>query len=160
MAETPLGWRWPQPYLETILVKASDTDRLGHTNNVRYLEWLEGIAWGHFESLGCPWHINEALGKAMAITHTEIDYLASSYQGEKLVLGTWITDSNLKLSSSRHFQIFRDSDSKEILRARMDFTCIALATGKPSRMPQEFISAHELGLSQSNIRLPMHSNNQ
>ena len=49
MDETPLGWQWPQPYLETILVKASDTDRLGHTNNVRYLEWLEGIAWGHFE---------------------------------------------------------------------------------------------------------------
>jgi len=151
MAQTSLDWKWPEPYLRTIIVKESDTDRLGHTNNVRYLEWLEAIAWAHFEALGCPWHINEAVGKAMAITHTEIDYLASSYEDDKLILGTWITASNLKLSSSRHFQIFRGSDSKEILRARMDFTCIALASGKPSRMPKEFISAHELGLSQSKI---------
>ncbi|MFD2229507.1 acyl-CoA thioesterase [Alkalimarinus sediminis] len=149
MNKKSIEWQWPNPYLDEITVKSEHTDRLGHTNNVRYLEWLERIAWSHIEALGCGWEVKEALGKAMVIIRTEIDYLSASYEGDVLILGTWITSSDLKLQSTRHFQLINRSTGKTILNAKMDFACISLKTGRPSKMPEAFIAAHEKGLRAS-----------
>jgi len=149
MNQQEIEWQWPNPYLDEITVKSEHTDRLGHTNNVRYLEWLEGIAWSHIEALGCGWEVKEALGKAMAIIRTEIDYLSASYEGDELLLGTWITSSDMKLQSTRHFQLVNRLTGKTILKAKMRFACISLKTGRPSKMPKEFVVAHENGLRAS-----------
>jgi len=151
MTEINHNWLWPNPHLKDIVVKGEHTDKLGHTNNVRYLEWLEAGAWDHIARLGCSWEVKEKLGKAMVIVRTEIDYLSASYEGDHLLLGTWITDSDLKLKSSRHFQIIRLSDSSTVLKAKMDFVCISLKSGRPTKMPEIFIAAHEEGLLQSGI---------
>ncbi len=149
MSEETPNWHWPNPHLKDIEVKAEHTDRLGHTNNVRYLEWLEAIAWSHIDALGCGWDVKEQLGKAMAIIRTEIDYLSASYEGDKLLLGTWITSSDMRFKSSRHFQLINVGDGKTVLKAKMDFACISLKNGRLSTMPEEFIAAHEKGLKQS-----------
>ncbi len=153
MNVSTVDWQWPNPHLKAITVKAEHTDRLGHTNNVRYLEWLEGIAWDHIEALGCGWEVKEELGKAMAIVRTEIDYLSASYEGDQLLLGTWITSSDMRLQSARHFQLIRPADGKTVLRAKMDFACISLKTGRPTKMPAEFVVAHEKGLQQSQVQM-------
>lgn len=139
-------WQYPNPFLQNIIVKPEHTDRLGHTNNVRYLEWLEDISWQHIEELGCGWEITEKLGKAMAIIRTEIDYISASYKDDQLCLATWITSSDLKFQSTRHFQLVRTSDEKTILNAKINFVTISLKTGKPTKMPKEMIVAHELAL--------------
>jgi acyl-CoA thioester hydrolase len=149
MNEQLIQWQWPNPHISEITVTKKHTDRLGHTNNVRYLEWLEGIAWSHIEALGCGWGVKEALGKAMVIVRTEIDYISASYEGDKLLLGTWITSSDMRLQSTRHFQMVNTLNGKTILKAKMDFACISLKTGRPSKMPKEFVEAHEKGLGAS-----------
>ncbi|MGK0248143.1 MAG: acyl-CoA thioester hydrolase [Oleispira sp.] len=149
MNKATFDWQYSNPYLQDIRVKAEDTDKLGHTNNVRYLEWLESISWQHIEVLGCGWDLIEQLGKAMAIVRTEIDYINASYENEALCLATWITSSDMKLQSSRHFQLVRLSDQKLILKAKMNFVCISLKSGKPAKMSKEIIEAHELGMQQS-----------
>lgn len=151
MTETNHNWLWPNPHLKDIEVKTEHTDKLGHTNNVRYLEWLEAIAWDHIEALGCSWEIKKKLGKAMAIVRTEIDYLSASYENDHLLLGTWITYSDMKLKSSRHFQIVRVADGSTVLKAKMDFVCISLKSGRPAKMPEVFVTAHEKGLLQSGV---------
>lgn len=143
------NWHYSNPYLMDILVKAEHTDKLGHTNNVRYLEWLEQVSWQHIETLGCGWDVTEQLGKAMAIVRTEIDYIAASYEGEQLRVATWITSSDLKFKSTRHFQLIRPSDGKTILAAKVNYVCITFKSGKPSRMAKELIAAHQLGIQQS-----------
>jgi acyl-CoA thioester hydrolase len=79
MNKAKVDWQYSNPYLKDIRVKAEDTDKLGHTNNVRYLEWLESISWQHIEALGCGWDLIEKLGKAMAIVRSvmfsDLDYL-------------------------------------------------------------------------------------
>lgn len=139
-------WSWPNPYTQTIVVAKSDTDRLGHTNNVRYLSWMEGVAWSHIESLGLGWDVKASLGKAMAIVRTEIDYLLASYAGDELVMATWITRSDLKFQSTRNFQLVRKGDGKTVLNGKMQFACISLKSGKLAKMPKEFIEAHEKAL--------------
>ena len=149
MKKAAHDWQWPNPHLKEITVKAKDTDKLGHANNVRYLEWLESISWDHIEALGCGWEVKEKIGKAMVIIRTEIDYMAASYENDQLLLGTWITSSDMKFQSSRHFQLIRLSDGKTVLKAKMNFVCISLKTGQPAKMPELFVTAHQKGLLQS-----------
>jgi acyl-CoA thioesterase FadM len=43
----------------------------------------------------------------------------------------------------------RLSDQKLILKAKINFVCISLKSGKPAKMSKEIIEAHELGMQQS-----------
>lgn len=145
------NWLFSNPFSSEILVGPEHVDRLGHTNNTCYLKWLEAIAWDHMEYLACGWQINERLGKAMAITRTEMNYLGASYAGESLILGTWITQSDFRLTSERQFQLYRESDNKLLLSAVMQFACIDLKTGRASKMPFELIDAHKRAISMTGI---------
>lgn len=142
-----LPWRHSNPLLKRIVVMPEHTDRLGHTNNVCYLSWLEAVAWEHMEYLGCGWSVNEQTGKAMAITRTEMNYLAASYAGDQLILGTWITASDFRLTSMREFELYRLSDQKRLLKAQMAFACIDLKTGRASKMPPSLIEAHKVAIA-------------
>ena len=137
-SQPDLNWDLPSPFTQQIRVSPDDTDRLGHANNVVYLRWLEQVSWTHIESLGMTWELHEATGKAMAITRTEIEYLASANAGDILELGTWLTDFDGRFRSARQFQIIRPSDGKTLVRALSTHACVDLKTQRPSRMPAEF----------------------
>ena len=78
---------------------------------------------------------------------TEVDYLSASHEGEKLILGTWITESDGRLYSARAFQLVRMSDGKTVMRALSRYACIHLTTGKPGRMPKSFVEAHDQAIA-------------
>ena len=150
MTEVPsLAWQYPDPFVQTIQVKAEDTDRLGHTNNVRYLGWLEAIAWQHITELGCGWEQMDEAGYALAITRTELDYRIASYEGDELLIGTWVTGNDRRFKCARAFQIVRTKDAKTILTATMQFACIDLKKGRPAKMPAQFSEALDRGLIQT-----------
>ncbi|GGY84047.1 acyl-CoA thioesterase [Marinobacter zhanjiangensis] len=134
----PLAWDLPDPFTLTIDVGDDDTDRLGHANNVVYVRWLEDISWAHIESEGMTWALHEQTGKAMAITHTGIDYLASANAGDHLVLGTWFTDFDGRIRSARQFQLIRPADGKTLVRAVSTHACVTMASQRPSRVPPEY----------------------
>jgi acyl-CoA thioester hydrolase len=84
------------------------------------------------------WELHEKTGKAMAITRTEIDYLASANAGDQLVLGTWLTDYDGRFRSARQFQLVRPSDGKTLVRAVSTHACVDLKSQRPARAPKEF----------------------
>ncbi|MEP1216748.1 MAG: thioesterase family protein [Marinobacter sp.] len=134
----PVGWDLPRPFTMAIEVRDEDTDRLGHANNVVYVRWLEEISWQHIDSLGMTWELHEKTGKAMAITRTEIDYLAAANAGDRLLLGTWLTGFDGRFRSARQFQLVRESDGKTLVRAVSTHACVSLKSQRPSRMPPEY----------------------
>jgi acyl-CoA thioester hydrolase len=138
MQQHDIDWDLPAPFTIEIAVRAEDTDRLGHANNVVYVRWLEDVSWAHIESLGMTWELHEKTGKAMAITRTEIDYLASANAGDQLVLGTWLTDYDGRFRSARQFQLVRPSDGKTLVRAVSTHACVDLKSQRPARAPKEF----------------------
>ena len=140
MSAVDILWDFANPFVMDIQVEAHETDRLGHTNNQVYLKWMEEISWLHIEPEGLPWSLQEKLGKSMAITRTEIDYVAASYVGDELRLATWVTHCDGRLTSTRHFQLVRISDGKTMARANSRYACIDLQSGKPARMPKEIAS--------------------
>ena len=133
-----LSWDLPDPFTLEIQVNPEDTDRLGHTNNVVYVRWLEDISWAHIESEGMTWALHEQTGKAMAITRTEIDYLAAANAGDRLVLVTWFTDFDGRIRSARQFQLVRPADGKTLMRAVSTHACVNMESQRPSRVPPEF----------------------
>ena len=133
------AWDLPDPFTLSITVRPEDTDRLGHANNVVYVRWLEDISWAHIESLGMTWALHEETGKAMAITRTEVDYLAAANAGDDLVLGTWLTDWDGRFRSARQFQLIRVADGKTLLRGLSTHACVDLKSQRPARAPDAFV---------------------
>lgn len=123
-------------------MRPEDIDGLEHTNNTVYVKWCEQVAWSHSVSLGLDLDCYRRLDRAMAITHSEFDYLQASREGDRVVAGTWIVDWDRKLTMQRHFQVIRPADGVTLLRGRMRFACIEVSSGRPRRLPQEFIEGY------------------
>lgn len=141
-------WQWhrPEPFTMALSVSEQDTDRLGHANNVVYVQWMEEISWRHIESLGMTWELQSELGRAMAIVRTEIDYLAPAFAGEELVLATWLTDFDGRLRSARAFELVRPADGRTLLKAQCHHVCIDIHSQKPSRVPGPIAERLRAGL--------------
>lgn len=137
-----MNWDAPEPFTLPLSVGPEDIDGLGHANNAVYVTWLERCAWRHSQRLGLDLAEYRRLDRAMAVVRHEIDYLASAYEGEQLLMGTWIVDWDEKLRMNRRFQLLRPADGTTLLRAQTTFVCIELSTGKPKRMPLEFIEGY------------------
>ena len=137
-----MSWDLPTPFVIDLQVAADDIDGLGHANNAVYVSWLERCAWRHSQSLGLDLVEYRRLDRAMAVVRHEVDYLASAYEGDELQVATWIVESDQKLRMKRHFQLIRPADGVTLLRASTTFVCIELSSGKPKRMPAEFLEGY------------------
>ena len=137
-----MDWDLPQPHTLAVEVAAEHIDGLRHTNNAVYVTWCEQVAWDHSASLGLDLAAYQRLNRAMVITRSEFDYLKPSYLGDKLRAATWIVEWDGKLTMRRHFQVQRPADGSTVLRASMQFACVDLESGKPRRLPKEFIDGY------------------
>ena len=137
-----MNWDMPNPFVIDIKVAADDIDGLGHANNAVYVSWLERCAWRHSQNLGLDLAEYRRLDRAMAVLRHEIDYLAAAYEDQELQMATWIVDSDHRLKMDRRFQLVRPEDGSTLLRARTTFVCIELSSGKPKRMPEEFVEGY------------------
>lgn len=137
-------WDLPSPWTMDLTVPADAIDVMGHVNNCEYLRWLEDIAWAHSRHLGLGFAQYQQLNRAMVARHTELEYLAPAFEGEKLALATWIVANDQRVSMVRRYQLVRPSDGVTLLRGRTRWVCVALDSGKPKRLPAEFISAYAI----------------
>ncbi len=136
-------WDFPEPHVVTVEVRPEDIDAYDHVNNAVYLSWLDRAAWSHSAKLGVS--LEEcvtALRRGMAAHRTEIDYLRAAVIGDGVWVGTWIVDSDQKLRVQRRFQVRRAADGETLARARIDYVCINLESGRAARMPEVFQRAY------------------
>jgi acyl-CoA thioester hydrolase len=137
-----LPWDVIDPYAERITVDATHLDRFGHTNNVVYMQWLERVAWGHSISLGLGFEAYEKLNAGVVARRHELDYLAATFPGDELAVGTWVHENDGKLSMWRRYQIIRVGDLKTVLRGQTQWVCVDMKSGRPKRQPPEFVAGY------------------
>ena len=137
-----MNWDHPRPFALAVTPRADDIDGLDHTNNAVYVQWCEKVAWAHSESLGLGLADYRRLDRAMAIHRSVYDYLLPTSTGEALTLATWLIASDGRLTMQRKFQLVRDHDRATVLRGQWDLVCIEIASGRPRRMPPEFVRAY------------------
>lgn len=137
------GWDFGSPFTLALSPTPEHIDGLGHTNNAVYVQWCEQAGWAHSEALGLSLADYRRLDRAMAIREGHYDYLLPSFEGEALILGTWLTASDGKLTMERRFQLRRASDGATLVRGRWQLVCIAISSGQPKRMPAEFVQIYD-----------------
>ena len=135
-------WDFPNSHVVTLEVLADDIDAYNHVNNSVYLSWLDNAAWSHSAALGLSLQQCVALRRGMAAHHSEIDYLRAAVLGDHVLVGTWLVSTDSKLRVERRFQIRRASDGETLARARIDYVCINLDSGRAVRMPESFQRAY------------------
>ncbi len=135
------GFDHPAPHVIKLAVGAADIDAYAHVNNAIYLTWLDRAAWSHSAALGVPLEQCLAVRRGMAARRIEIDYLRAAVCGDRLLTATWIVSAD-RLRAERCFQIKRPADGATLARARIDYVCINLDSGRATRMPDSFARAY------------------
>ncbi len=138
-----LNWQAPYPpFIFKHTVTADDLDFLGHVNNKSYLAWMEQVAWEHAKSVGISHEMQRKLNRIMAVYENHMHYLASCYEGDELLIGTWIGEREGCCKRKRFFQIIRQSDHKTVFSASATYVCIDLQNHKPRKVPPEYIDPY------------------
>lgn len=136
------AWDLPEPFVRRTTVGEADVDGLQHTNNTIYVRWCEEAAWEHSLALGLDLDSYHRLDRAMAVVEGRYRYLRASYFGDEIDTATWITHWDRRLIMTRHFQQRRVSDGETLLRGEVRFACIEISSGRPRRLPPEFIDGY------------------
>lgn len=137
-----MNWDLPDPYTLDVVVLPEHIDALAHARNTHYVEWCMEAAWAHTSALGLDAAAYQALDRAMALTHAEYDYLKATREGDRLVVGTWITQWAGKMKMTRRLQVLDCATSETVFRGHLEFVCIEISSGLPKRPPREFIEIY------------------
>src|SRR5690348_855798 len=111
-------------------VTAEDLDLLGHANNLSYLKWMQSAALAHSAAQGWPTDSYTRLGAGWVVRSHRIEYLQPAFEGDVVVVRTWVADMK-KVTSLRRYEIVRDASDKRVLlaKAETDWAFIHFATG-------------------------------
>ncbi|MGH8134241.1 MAG: acyl-CoA thioesterase [Steroidobacteraceae bacterium] len=129
---------FPCPHVIELSVTAADIDAYDHVNNAVYLTWFDRTAWSHSAALGVPLERCIALRRGMAAHHVEVEYRHPAVRGDVVQVATWIVSADGRLRAQRRFQARRAADGETLARARIDYVCINLDSGRAARMPDIF----------------------
>src|SRR3569833_2036795 len=136
-------WDFPAPHVVTLEVLPADIDAYDHVNNSVYLAWFDRAAWSHSATLGISIEqCVKTLRRGMAAHRTEIDFLRAAVLGDRVLVGTWITETDSKLRVQRRFQVRRTTKNKTHTQTHTEYVCINLDSGRAARMPDVFKRAY------------------
>ncbi|MDZ7628042.1 MAG: thioesterase family protein [Parvularculaceae bacterium] len=129
-------------YSERRIAGAADIDRFNHVNNARYIDWANDIAWAHSNSLGLAFDDYERLGVGCVVWRHEFDYVAPVVLGDEIEISTWIAENDNRVRLVRAYEMRNAVSGKAVFRGRTTFVSIDMKSGRPARMPKEFIEAY------------------
>jgi acyl-CoA thioester hydrolase len=120
-------------------VEWRDIDQAQHVNNANYLAYIEDcnaqVAIAHH------WPLERLLGQGIGIVarRYRIEYRQPAFMGDELEISTFVAEPK-RSTAVRHYTIRRISDNSLLGRAHVLWVIIDLATGRPRRIPAEFIA--------------------
>jgi len=137
-----MTWDLPAPHAISITVSADEIDAYDHVNNAVYMTWFDRAAWDHSAAVGLPVTRCLDLDRGMVVLRSVIAYVRPAVRGDDVRVATWILPNQRKVRVSRRFQVLRDSDGTTLARAEIEYACVELSTGRPSRWPPVFLERY------------------
>jgi acyl-CoA thioester hydrolase len=126
----------PSIYEHHHTVADDEMDRLGHANNVAYVEWMQAAALAHSAAQGWPADRYRALGLGWVVRAHAIEYLQPAMAGDEIVVRTWVATMR-KATSNRRYRICRRSDGTVLATAETRWAFVDYTTNQPTRVPRE-----------------------
>ncbi len=124
-----------EPFTQTFTAGSQHIDQLGHVNNAVWVQWMEAISVAHWEAVAPAEHKAKYI---WVVTRNEIDYRGNIREGESVTATTWIPDAPSGAKFDRCVE-FRDGKGKALVRSRMTWAIIEVASGRPLRIPRELV---------------------
>lgn len=132
----------PLAFTSRRLVEWRDIDTVGHVNNANYLVYLEDCGVQAVNHFGWPMSRMMAAGFGIVARRYRIDYKQAAVLDDELLVTTWVADVK-RATAVRHYTITRASDEALIVRAYALWVWVDLLTGKPIRIPAEFMASFD-----------------
>ena len=142
MSQTSHDWPVASPFVVRRVASFRDIDAFNHVNNARYIDWANEIAWAHSDALGLTMEDYKRIGVGCVVWRHEFDYVAPVTEGEEVDIATWIAENDARVRLMRAYEMRKATTGAVVFRGRTKFVSIDMATGKPARMPKEFIEAY------------------
>ena len=139
----PLSWPVANPFVRLRRAGAEDIDDFGHVNNLRYIHWAMEHAWAHSAALGLSFEDYKRIGVGCVVWRHEFDYVGQVMPDEEVAIATWIAASDERVRLTRAFEMRRLHD-QPVFKGRTTFVTIDRASGRPARMPPDFIDAYRV----------------
>lgn len=133
----------PAIYEHHLTVSPGEIDRMGHVNNLVYMSWMQAAAVAHSAAQGWNADRYEQLGSGWVVRSHEIKYVEPAYDGQPIIVRTWVADMT-RVSSTRRYRIVRAADDALLAKAATRWAFINFATGTLARIPAEVIESFEL----------------
>ena len=115
-------------------VKSADIDNLNHVNNVVYLQWVQEIAYKHWDIIASEEIKTKYIW--MVLRH-EIDYLSQAYLNDDITVYTWIEESQ-GVKSTRIVHIY--CNDKILVKSKTIFCLLDGITLKPKRIDTKIMA--------------------
>jgi acyl-CoA thioester hydrolase len=112
-------------------------------NNLNYLAWMLDAAVAHSAVQGWNAERYDELGSVWVVRSHEIKYIEPAYEGQQLVVRTWVADMT-KVSSTRRYRIERTDTGAVLAKAATRWAFIDRTTGTLTRIPQVVIDSFEI----------------
>lgn len=152
-------------YLSLVKVRFNECDPMGHLNNANYLTYLEQVA---FDAAGTPgfdrFSLLEQFGALFVVRKHEVMYHQPALENEWLLIRSWGKDvraarawreySVSKFTGDVHsftqgqvpVNEIPDVEKRDVVvSAVTEFAFMNPETGRPSRVPEEFIETFFVG---------------
>ncbi len=120
-------------------VEWRDLDPVQHVNNANYMTYFEECGVAAAAAYGWPITRMIAAGFGFVARDYRIEYRLPALLGDGLEIATWLSDVR-RASALRHFTLTRVSDGALLVRARSLWVGVELTTGRPIRIPADFIA--------------------
>jgi acyl-CoA thioester hydrolase len=130
-------------FTHTFEVPESSIDGYGHVSNIEYLRWMQEVATAHTASEGWTLDRYRQSRAIWVVRRHAIDYLMPAYAGERLDLHTWI-EWVRDCQSVRRYLLTKTGAHRALARAETLWVCIDPESGRPKRVPEDFIQAFDL----------------
>jgi acyl-CoA thioester hydrolase len=140
--DAQVQWDFPEPFTLRLQVVPEEIDEYEHVNNAAYVRWLDRCAWAHSTALGISVDDCKRIDRGMAVLRSQLEYLAPAFVGDAITVATWILRNDEKLRVTRKFQVIGERVGKTLMRASIEYVCLVLSSGRPARMPPDFIRCY------------------
>jgi acyl-CoA thioester hydrolase len=125
-----------QVFETTRTVTQYDIDHLNHVNNIRYLQWIQGLARAHWESVSSP---KQRQDNVWVVIRHEIDYKAPAFVNETLHLKTFVSKCE-GVISVREVEILNVKTGKLLVKSKTKWCMADPKTKRPKRIPENLLS--------------------
>lgn len=117
-------------------VTPEDIDHLNHVNNIRYLEWIQGIARAHWMSITTD---KQRQSNVWVVLRHEIDYKSAAYVGESIHIKTYVADCE-GVTSTRIVEIYNADTQKLLVKSKTKWCMTDPKTQRPKRIPEDILT--------------------